>query len=64
MDESNDVTPELSRFPSLSRFPPSRFSPSLETELAARYDRMRFRSANAVLRHANLRKHVPVELHE
>jgi transposase-like protein len=36
----------------------------LETELAARYDRMRYRSANAVLRHANLRKHVPVELHE
>ena len=32
----------------------------LEQELAARYDRMRYRAANAVLRHANLRKDVPL----
>jgi transposase-like protein len=33
----------------------------LEQELAARYDRTRYRAANAVLRHANLRKCVPPE---
>jgi transposase-like protein len=34
----------------------------LEAELSARYDRSRYRAANAVLSHSNLRKHVPIEV--